>query len=128
MDKSLLTNLLSTVTVGGCEEPGQRVALDFAKDWAERQTVDAVGNAMSFYNQSAPVRVMLCGHIDEIGFRVTHITEDGLLRVQKAGGVRARRKRLTKPDQYDNIINSIFNLPYTIFLMHLIIHPCHYFF
>ena len=42
--------------------------------------------------------MLLCGHIDEIGFRVTHITDDGYLQVGKAGGIRlalAQGKRVT---------------------------------
>ncbi|MFR1615930.1 MAG: hypothetical protein ACLSUM_00685 [Dysosmobacter welbionis] len=32
---------------------------------------------ISSINSASPFRVLLCGHIDEIGFRVTHITDDG---------------------------------------------------
>jgi len=89
MNKKLLYDFLDTVSVSGCEEANQRIALDYAKDFAEKQLTDAVGNAVSIVNPDAPCRVLLCGHIDEIGFRVTHITGDGLIRVQRAGGVKA---------------------------------------
>ena len=46
-----------------------------------------MGNAVAVVNPGAAPRVLLCGHMDEIGFRVTHIDEKGFLRVQKAGGV-----------------------------------------
>ena len=88
MDRELLLELLRTPTVSGCEEAGQRRALEAARSWAEVQRTDAVGNAFSLRGAEKPFRVLLCGHMDEIGFRVTHITEDGFLRVQKAGGVR----------------------------------------
>ncbi len=87
MNKDFLKTLLSTVSVSGNEEANQENALLFAKDFAETQEVDAVGNTISGYNTASPFRVMLSGHMDEIGFRVTEIDERGFLHVQKAGGV-----------------------------------------
>ncbi|MBR0464596.1 MAG: M20/M25/M40 family metallo-hydrolase [Clostridia bacterium] len=88
MDRAFLYKLLSTPSVSGCEEPNQINALAFGKTFAHEQKVDCVGNAVSVVNPEAPFKVLLCGHMDEIGFRVTHIQDDGLLRVQRAGGVR----------------------------------------
>ena len=60
---------------------------------------DRSGGGCDFlHQQRIPFRVLLCGHIDEIGFRVTHITDDGYLQVGKAGGIRlalAQGKRVT---------------------------------
>ena len=78
MDREFLKRLLDTVTVSGNEEAGQALALACARDFADAQTVDAVGNAISIVHPDAPCRVLLCGHMDEIGFRVTHIGDDGL--------------------------------------------------
>lgn len=85
MNREFLKTLLNTVSVGGNEEQNQFNALDFAKDFADRQIVDAIGNAIAVINPDAPCRVLLCGHMDEIGFRVTHIDEKGFIHVQKAG-------------------------------------------
>ena len=87
MDIAFLKTLLSTVSVSGSEEANQENALRFAKDFAETQEVDAVGNAVSAYNVNSLFRVLLSGHIDEIGFRVTEIDDRGFLHVQKAGSV-----------------------------------------
>ncbi len=87
MNVEFLKTLLSTVSVSGNEEANQENALRYAKEFAERQEVDAVGNAISAYHCEAPFRVLLSGHIDEIGFRVTQIDDRGFLHVQKAGGV-----------------------------------------
>ena len=88
MNREFLIQLLNTVSVSGNEEANQQNALAYAKSFAHRQDVDAVGNVISAVNPDVPCRVLLCGHIDEIGFRVTHIDDDGMIRVQKAGGVR----------------------------------------
>ena len=87
MNREFLKKLLNTVSVSGNEEANQLNALACGKEFAHGQLVDAVGNAISIVNPDSPCRVLLCGHMDEIGFRVTHIDEKGFIRVQKAGGV-----------------------------------------
>ena len=89
MDRDFLKQLLNTVSVSGNEEANQELTLAFGKQFAHRQTVDAVGNAISIVNPEAGCKVLLLGHMDEIGFRVSHIDDSGLIRVQKAGGVQA---------------------------------------
>ncbi len=88
MDIELLYQLLVTPTVSGCEEAGQALALKFARGFAHSQTTDGAGNAISTLNPDRENGILLVGHMDEIGFRVTQIREDGMLRLQKAGGVR----------------------------------------
>jgi len=90
MNRDFLKTLLNTVSVSGNEEQNQLNALAFARPFSHEQYVDAVGNAISVVNPDASCRVLLCGHMDEIGFRVTHIDDSGFIHVQKAGGVRPR--------------------------------------
>lgn len=90
MNRDFLMKLLNTPSVTGCEEANQRHALAYGAPFAHRQFTDAVGNAFSVVNPDAPCRVLLCGHMDEIGFRVTDIDEKGYVRVQKVGGVRPK--------------------------------------
>lgn len=88
MDRNFLKELLGTASVSGNEERIQKKALAFGKEFAQKQMTDPVGNAISVVNPQAERKVLLCGHIDEIGFIVTHIDGDGRLHVAKAGGVR----------------------------------------
>ena len=88
MDRTLLYKLLDTVSVSGNEEANQEIALAYAKGFAHQQITDAVGNAVSIVNPEADCRVLLCAHMDEIGFRVTHINDEGLIQVQRAGYVK----------------------------------------
>ena len=90
MDKEFLKKLLETVSVSGNEEPNQENALAFSDGFAEAQIVDPVGSVIAACNLESPVRVLLQGHMDEIGFRVTYISGDGMIHVQRAGGVRPR--------------------------------------
>lgn len=90
MDREFLKDLLATPSVSGYEEAIQAKALAYGKEFAHTQLTDPSGNAISVVNPGAGFRVLLCGHIDEIGFVVTHIDDKGLLHLAAAGGVRPR--------------------------------------
>lgn len=88
MDKTFLRNMLEAVSVSGNEEPVQRLVMEHVRDFADRVKTDAVGNVMAAVNPDSPFKMVLMGHSDEIGFMVTHVNDDGTVKVQKAGGVR----------------------------------------
>ena len=46
-----------------------------------------LGNVIAVQNAGAPKKLMTAAHMDEVGFLVTHIEEDGFLRVNQVGGV-----------------------------------------
>ncbi|MDO5602790.1 MAG: M42 family peptidase [Oscillospiraceae bacterium] len=52
-------------------------------------TVDAMGNLLveKKGKKTAEKRVLFSAHMDEVGFIVTHIEEDGLLRIAPVGGI-----------------------------------------
>lgn len=90
MDREFLKELLTTPSVSGYEEIIQEKALAFGREFTNTQLTDPSGNAISVVNPEAKHKVLLCGHIDEIGFVVTHIDDSGLLHLMGAGGVRPR--------------------------------------
>ena len=90
MNREFLKDLLSTPSVSGWEETIQEKALAYGKEFAGAQLTDPSGNAISVVNPQAGHKVLLCGHIDEIGFVVTNIDESGRLHLMGAGGVRPR--------------------------------------
>lgn len=49
-------------------------------------TTDVSGNSAATLNAGATPRIMLAGHIDEIGLMVVHIDDDGFLYFQPIGG------------------------------------------
>lgn len=61
------------------------------KDHCEYE-VDALGSIIAFKKgKSAPAKkVMLCAHMDEVGFIITYITEDGYLKFSPVGGIDPR--------------------------------------
>ncbi len=88
MDKELLKDLLLTPGVSGHEEPVQKKFLSWGKTFADTMKVDHTGSVVACVNPDAPMKILLMGHADEIGFVVTNIDGDGLVHVQRAGGVR----------------------------------------
>ena len=61
------------------------------KDYCEYE-VDALGSIIAFKKgKSAPAKkVMVCAHMDEVGFIITYITEDGYLKFSPVGGIDPR--------------------------------------
>lgn len=85
--KNFLVDLLSQCGPSGFEEPAQAVWTKRTKKYADEIRRDVHGNAIAVINPKAPFKVMLAGHCDEIGFIISHITEDGFLHVIPVGGI-----------------------------------------
>jgi putative aminopeptidase FrvX len=80
-----LKNLLSTPGPSGYEGAAAGVWRAEAGKFAEVRG-DRMGNSFATLNGGGAPRVMLSGHIDEIGLMITHVEEGGLLRFQGVGG------------------------------------------
>lgn len=88
MNKDFLYTLLDSMSVSGHEIELQKKVIAEMTPHCDKIITDYTGNVISVLNPDAPFKVLLAGHIDEIGLIVTHIQGDGLLRVTKAGGIR----------------------------------------
>ncbi len=81
-----LKNLLSTPGPSGNEGIAAKVWRTEAEKFAEEVRGDRMGNSFATLNVGGTPRVMLAGHIDEIGVMITHIEDQGLLRFTGVGG------------------------------------------
>jgi putative aminopeptidase FrvX len=81
-----LRRLANVPSPSGCEEKAGEVFAQYTKPYVDEVRVDITGNVMAVVNPAATVRIMLAAHIDEIGFIVHHIGEDGLLHFSAIGG------------------------------------------
>lgn len=83
--KGFLRRLVETTGPSGYEQGTQAV-------WRERVSgaasvrIDAMGNAIAALNEGGSPRVILEAHIDEIGFQVRYIDEDGFIWFAPIGG------------------------------------------
>ncbi len=80
-----LKRLLQTPGPSGNERVVASLWREQAQGFAEVRG-DRMGNSFATLNGGGSPRVMLAGHIDEIGLMVTHIDESGLLRFSGVGG------------------------------------------
>jgi putative aminopeptidase FrvX len=80
-----LKNLLSTPGPSGYEGAAAKVWRTEAKKFAGVRG-DRMGNSLATLNEGGVPKVMLAGHIDEIGLMITHIEEGGILRFTGVGG------------------------------------------
>ena len=81
-----LRRLLDAPGPSGFETRPARVWRDEAETFAYEVTTDVTGNTLASINPDGKPRVMMAGHIDEIGLQVTHVDEDGFLYVDEIGG------------------------------------------
>ena len=88
MNKEFLFEMLDTMSVSGHEIGLQKKVIKEMTPYAHEIRTDYTGNVVCVLNPDAEFKVLLTGHIDEIGLIVTHIRGDGLLKVAKAGGIR----------------------------------------
>src|SRR5690349_18363663 len=82
-----LKRLLNTPSPSGHEIRGQRVWLDYAKQFADETFSDAYGNSVAVLNKGGSPRLMMAGHADEIAMAVNFINDQGFIYIRKMGGI-----------------------------------------
>jgi putative aminopeptidase FrvX len=81
-----LRELVNTPSPSGYEEYAAEVFRSYTSPYADLVKTDVHGNVAAILNPDAPMKIMLAGHMDEIGFIIHHISEDGLLYFSGIGG------------------------------------------
>src|SRR4029079_372746 len=86
---NFLRTLVNTPSPTGHEVRGQRVWLDYVKDFADETFSDSYGNCVAVLNKGGSPRLMLAAHADEIAMAVNYINDEGFIYVRKMGGIDA---------------------------------------
>ena len=84
--KEFFIQLLETPSPSGYEEPVQELVRQYVSPFADEVRTDTHGNVIACKNPTAPLRVMLAGHADQIGLLISYIDEKGFLYAQTVGG------------------------------------------
>ncbi len=82
----------------GSEEPAQRLYRAYLKDIADEIHTDVLGNVDAVLNPSGSPRIVLMGHVDEVGLQVRYISDKGFIYFNALGGLDAHllpSKRVT---------------------------------
>jgi putative aminopeptidase FrvX len=81
-----LERLLNAAGPSGFEVAPARVWRDEAEGFAHEVWSDVTGNSIASLNPGGSPRVMMAGHIDEIGLQITYVNEEGFLFFDEIGG------------------------------------------
>lgn len=82
----LLRKLTAAFGPSGCEGEVAGVIEELARPYVDEVTRDTMGNLICHKKGPGP-KVMFAAHMDSVGFIVTHIEEEGCLRVGRLGGI-----------------------------------------
>jgi len=83
----LLKIICETPGAPGFEWPIRKVVLNEIKGHVDTISIDNMGNITAFKKgNSSDKKIMIGAHLDEIGFIVTHIDDEGFLRFNPLGG------------------------------------------
>jgi putative aminopeptidase FrvX len=105
--------LTSANGIPGYEEPVRRVMRQYLEPLSDEILIDNLGSIAGVKKGTGNgPKVMVAGHLDEVGFIVTHITEKGFLKIQPVGGwwsqvmLAQRVKILTRKGELVGVIGS----------------------
>jgi endoglucanase len=82
-----LEQLIESPSPSGFEQPAAKVYRSYCKGFADQVKTDIMGSTIAILNPKAEPKIMLSGHIDEIGFMITNIGKKGFLSFRTIGGV-----------------------------------------
>lgn len=86
LDWQLLQRLCEAPGVPGHEERVAAIVHSALQPFVDELRSDAMGNLIGIRRGRADRRIMLAAHMDEIGFLVRYIDDQGFLRLQPVGG------------------------------------------
>jgi len=86
MDFNLLKKISETAGAPGFEQRIRNLVIKEVSPYADTVETDNMGNVIALKKGAQDKRVMLAAHMDEIGFIVNHIDDDGFVRFIPLGG------------------------------------------
>lgn len=86
IDTNLFENVCQTPGTSGFEHRIRNLILEEIKDLVDDYYIDNLGNLIALRKGGTGKRVMAAAHMDEIGFLVKHIDDNGFIRFQTIGG------------------------------------------
>ena len=83
-----LKKLCLVSSPAGREGKIRDVIKEMIAPYADEINVDAMGNLIAIKRGKGRKKIMLCAHMDEIGFIVNFIEDNGMIRIGTLGGIR----------------------------------------
>jgi endoglucanase len=85
LDLDLLEKLCNAFGPSGHEHDVQKIVRRYGEKFADEVLHDGLGSLIFRKGEGGP-KIMMAGHVDEIGFVITEITKEGYLRFHQLGG------------------------------------------
>ncbi|MGL1888727.1 MAG: M42 family metallopeptidase [Reichenbachiella sp.] len=82
----LLKSICEIAGAPGFESRIRNLIIEEIKDLVDSYEIDNMGNLIAFKKGTTDKKVMVAAHMDEIGFIVSHIDDNGFIRFQTLGG------------------------------------------
>lgn len=86
IDEKFLGKLIETPRATGHEFPAQKLIKERLEPEVHEVRVDALGNLISTLNPEKEPRILLDGHVDQIGFQISGFHKKGMLHFKPLGG------------------------------------------
>lgn len=86
INTTLLNKICTTPGAPGFEKQIRELVLQEVKGLVDEIEIDNMGNVYAIKRGTGDKRVMIGAHMDEIGFMVTHIDDNGFIRFHTLGG------------------------------------------
>ena len=83
---ALLKEICETPGAPGFEEPIRKLVLRELQSLVDHIEIDNMGNVLALKKGKSDKKVMIGAHMDEIGFIITHIDDNGFARFHTLGG------------------------------------------
>ena len=88
MDLNFLNTILNTHSVSGFENEMREEFLNYTKEFVDSTYIDKMGNVYAAIGSGDnSKKYMIEAHMDEIGFQVVYIDDDGYIYIRANGGV-----------------------------------------
>ena len=84
---SYLKRIVDTPTPSGFEQHGQEYFKSVMKPYSDSIYTDIIGNVIAHKKGQGKQKLMISAHIDEIGFMVKYIDDNGMLYIVPIGGI-----------------------------------------
>ena len=86
LNYDLLEKLTNAWGPSGFEHEIQKMVRDYGKKFADEVLYDKTGSVIFKKGDTGP-KIMLAGHVDEIGYMIREISKNGTLKISNLGGI-----------------------------------------
>lgn len=82
-----LRKFMDAMSPSGFEDEAREIWKERTKSFVDEVFTDVHGNAIGVLNKDGKPRVMIAGHMDEIGYMVTYVNKAGFIYFRPIGGI-----------------------------------------